>query len=129
MELNDKQRRFCEEYVIDFNGTRAAIEAGYSKNSAKEIASENLTKPNIQKFISDIQNKKSEQLNITFEDVISGVHNIALNSDSRDNDKLKAYDQLSKMLGFYSEHNNQKKPEINLPTKIVFTKGAKNDRG
>ena len=128
MELNDKQRRFCEEYVIDFNGTRAAIEAGYSKNSAKEIASENLTKPNIQKFISDIQNKKSEQLNITFEDVISGVHDIALNGLARDNDKLKAYDQLSKMLGFYSEHNEQKKSEINLPTKIVFTKGAKNDK-
>lgn len=120
MELNDKQRRFCKEYVIDFNGTRAAIEAGYSKNSAKEIASENLTKPNIQEYISSIQNKKSKELNITFDDVISGVYDIALNGLARDNDKLKAYDQLSKMLGFYSVDNEQKKSVTNISLKDMI---------
>jgi phage terminase small subunit len=46
-ELTLKQRKFIDEYLIDFNGTQAAIRAGYSKNSAAEIASENLIKPNI----------------------------------------------------------------------------------
>ena len=54
-KLTRKQERFCEEYVIDFNGTRAAIAAGYSEKTAAEIASENLTKPNIQNYIDEIQ--------------------------------------------------------------------------
>lgn len=33
-ELTDKQKRFCEEYVIDWNATRAAIAAGYSEQTA-----------------------------------------------------------------------------------------------
>jgi hypothetical protein len=32
---------------VDLNGTQAAIRAGYSADSARSIASENLTKPNI----------------------------------------------------------------------------------
>ena len=35
-KLTEKQKRFCEEYIIDWNGTRAAIAAGYSKKTAKE---------------------------------------------------------------------------------------------
>lgn len=46
-KLAEKQKRFVEEYLIDLNATQAAIRAGYSPDSAKEIGSENLTKPNI----------------------------------------------------------------------------------
>lgn len=45
--LNPKQQRFVEEYLVDLNATQAAIRAGYSKRTAKEIGCENLTKPNI----------------------------------------------------------------------------------
>lgn len=55
--LTDKQKRFCEEYVIDWNATRAAITAGYSEKTARSIGQENLTKPDIQLYISEIQNK------------------------------------------------------------------------
>lgn len=61
MELNDKQKRFCEEYVIDLNATQAAIRAGYSKKTAAVIATENLTKPNIQEFISNLQKSISDK--------------------------------------------------------------------
>jgi phage terminase small subunit len=64
-KLTDKQIRFCEEYVIDWNGTRAAIASGYSENSAKEIASENLTKPNIQAYIEEIQKDLSKLSGVT----------------------------------------------------------------
>lgn len=46
-DLTDKQRRFVEEYCVDFNRTQAAIRAGYSERTAKEIGHENLTKPHI----------------------------------------------------------------------------------
>lgn len=54
-KLTDKQKRFCEEYVIDWNGTRAAITAGYSKKSARQIATEMLSKPYISDYIEEIQ--------------------------------------------------------------------------
>jgi phage terminase small subunit len=50
--LNERQRQFVREYIIDFNGTAAAIRAGYKKNSAKQQASELLTLPNIQAALS-----------------------------------------------------------------------------
>ena len=53
--LSDKQRIFCLEYAASWNGTRAAIKAGYSEKAARAIASENLTKPNIQAYIKHIQ--------------------------------------------------------------------------
>jgi phage terminase small subunit len=49
--LTDKQRAFVLEYVKDFNGTQAAIRAGYSEDSASEIAYENLRKPQIRQQI------------------------------------------------------------------------------
>jgi phage terminase small subunit len=51
--LNARQLRFCEEYLICFNGTQAAIKAGYSEKTAGVIASENLKKPNIRAFIDN----------------------------------------------------------------------------
>jgi len=51
-ELNEKQRLFVIEYLKDFNATQAAINAGYSKKTARSIGQENLTKPAIQAEIS-----------------------------------------------------------------------------
>ena len=51
-KIKPKQRLFCIEYLKDFNATQAAIRAGYSKETAKEIGHENLTKPHIQNAIS-----------------------------------------------------------------------------
>ena len=45
VKTTDKQRRFIEEYCVDFNATQAVIRAGYSENSAKQIGHENLSKP------------------------------------------------------------------------------------
>jgi phage terminase small subunit len=45
--LTVKQEKFCVNYFKLGNATQAAILAGYSENSANEIAAENLTKPSI----------------------------------------------------------------------------------
>ena len=47
-KLNEKQTRFCAEYLRDFNATQAAIRAGYSKRSAYSIGWDLLKKPEIQ---------------------------------------------------------------------------------
>lgn len=52
--LTQKQDRFCQEYIIDFNGTRAAISAGFSKKTAAEQAYQLLQKPHIQKRLKEL---------------------------------------------------------------------------
>lgn len=62
--LTPKQRLFVAEYLKDFNGTRAAIRAGYPKKTAQAIASENLRKPLILDALSQARNsieKKEER--------------------------------------------------------------------
>lgn len=63
--MTPKQKVFIDEYLIDFNATRAAIAAGYSKKAAKEIGCENLTKPNIQEAIQKAMKERSERTEIT----------------------------------------------------------------
>lgn len=80
MALTAKQQRFIEEYLIDLNGTQAAIRAGYSENSANEIASENLAKPNIQEAIAAERAKISERCNITVERVLNEYAKMAFSN-------------------------------------------------
>ena len=61
-KMTEKQKRFCDEYLVDLNGTQAAIRAGYSKKSANVIAAENLTKPYIRKYIDERMAEKEKQL-------------------------------------------------------------------
>ena len=51
--LTLKQQRFADEYIIRGNATQAAILAGYSKKTARSIGQENLTKPDIKKYIDE----------------------------------------------------------------------------
>ena len=46
-KLTPKQALFCKEYLVDLNATQAAKRAGYSEDTAKQIGSENLSKPAI----------------------------------------------------------------------------------
>lgn len=50
-KLTPKQRKFVDEYIKLGNATQAAINAGYSKRTAKSIGQENLTKPDLKSFI------------------------------------------------------------------------------
>ena len=103
--INDKQTRFCKEYVIDFNATQAAIRAGYSKKSAKVIAFENLQKPEIKEYIQSITKKTEEKLEINRERIAKNILKYAeINPDGdivKTSDVLKANEQLSKMYGLY----------------------------
>jgi phage terminase small subunit len=63
--LTDKERRFCEEYPIDWNGTQAAIRAGYSVKTAYKIASENLQKPHIKAEIDKVRIKLRQNAEVS----------------------------------------------------------------
>lgn len=52
--LNDRQKKFCLEYLKDFNATQAAIRAGYASKNARKVSSVMLTNANVQAEISKL---------------------------------------------------------------------------
>ena len=69
-KLTAKQKRFVEEYLIDLNATQAAIRAGYSRNSARAIGVENLTKPALAAAVENAIRERSEATKINAEWVL-----------------------------------------------------------
>ena len=76
-KLTEKQKKFCEEYLIDLNATKAAVRAGYSKKTANTIAAQNLAKLSVQKYISELQREQSERTRITADQVLEELAAIA----------------------------------------------------
>ena len=64
MALTPKQQRFVEEYLIDLNGTQAAIRAGYSAKTANEQAARLLAKASVSQAVADAKMKRSEEVGI-----------------------------------------------------------------
>ncbi len=75
-KLTDKQEMFCREYIVDFNASKAAIRAGYSEKTAKEIASQNLTKLNIQERIAILMKERTERVEIDADWVLESAKKV-----------------------------------------------------
>lgn len=95
-KLTQKQEIFCQEYIKDFNATRATIEAGYSKKTAKEIGSKNLTKVNIATRLQELMKDRQERTEITQDMVVKELAKIAFFDIGNvfDGYALKEIDQL-----------------------------------
>lgn len=63
-KLTDKQELFAREFIKDLNATQAAIRAGYSGKTARAIGSENLTKPDIQQRVAELNQERLERVQI-----------------------------------------------------------------
>ena len=67
--MTPKQKKFCVEYLIDLNGTQAAIRAGYSKKTANRIANQLLSKLDVRNYIKDLRAKYFKKGIMTAEEV------------------------------------------------------------
>ena len=72
-KLTAKQDRFVAEYLIDLNATQAAIRAGYSEKTAKQMGTENLAKPAIAAAIAAGQAERAERTEITQDYVLTTI--------------------------------------------------------
>ncbi len=70
IKLLERQKRFCEEYVLDHIGAYAAIRAGYSAKTAGSQCSELLKLPNIRAYIDILDAKTSQKLGISKERIM-----------------------------------------------------------
>lgn len=77
MKLTAKQKRFVDEYLVDFNATQAAIRAGYKANTAHVIGAENLRKPKIAEEIARRQKDLQRRTEVTQERVVKELARIA----------------------------------------------------
>lgn len=75
-KLTPKQKRFCDEYLVDLNATQAAIRAGYSKKTARQIGEQNLSKLVIRSYIDARMAEKESSLIASQEDVLKTLSNI-----------------------------------------------------
>lgn len=120
-DLNPQQREFCAQYIANgFNGTKAAIAAGYAHKSAEVTASRLLSKDKIKAFIDARQNIKQIKTDITREKVLAEFLSIAAEARTEGNKYAKtaieALDRICKMMGYYITENAN---ESGVQTSIV----------
>lgn len=75
--LTPRQQAFVAEYLIDLNGTQAAIRAGYSPNSANEQAAQLLAELSIAAAVERGKAQRLSRVNITADSVLSEMHALA----------------------------------------------------
>lgn len=138
-KMTPKQKRFCDEYLIDLNATQAAIRAGYSKRSAKQIGEENLSKPDLKKYIDSRMAEKESELIADQDEVLRYLTAVmrkktqssvlARNEDGSESvilkppdekESLKAAELLGKRYGLYTDRIEQ---EIDMELNITVDYG------
>lgn len=139
-KLEEKQKMFCREYLVDFNGTQAAIRAGYSKKTANEQASRLLTKVNVQAYLKKLIENRNERTKITQDEVIADIIKVkdrcmqseaVLDKEGNltglykfdSNGANKALDMLMKHTGGYETDNKQKAFNISVNREAVEVEG------
>ena len=120
--MNAKQKRFCDEYLVDCNATQAAIRAGYSARTANEQAARLLANVSIKAYIDEkmeqlhnertadaqevleyltavMRGQQTEQTLISIGDGVQKIGNIEVGA----RDRLKAAELIGKRFGLFKE--------------------------
>ena len=79
-KLTDKQRRFCEEYIVDLNATQAAIRAEYSEKTAYSMGQRLLKKVEAQEYIKQLKEERAARTQIEADRVIYELSLIAFSN-------------------------------------------------
>ena len=78
--LNARQQRFADEYLVDLNGKQAAIRAGYSEKTAEAQASRLLSNVKVQHYIQKRKQERVERTEITQDMVLFELAAIAFSN-------------------------------------------------
>lgn len=76
-DLNERQKRFCSEYIIDLNATQAAIRAKYSEKTADVMGPRLLGNVRVQEVIDKLKSDREKRTNITQDFVMQELMKIA----------------------------------------------------
>lgn len=94
------QKKFCDEYIKDFDGKNAYLRANETcpASSAAQIAHELLTKPHIKAYIEKLQKAMFEAQFVNYERIAQELAQIAFHSKNEKN-RLQALSLLQKQMG------------------------------
>lgn len=81
--LTAREHEFVTEYLVDLNATQAAIRSKYSVHTARQIATQLLSKLHIQAAIAEARQRQQERTEITADRVLLEIANVAL-ADARE---------------------------------------------
>lgn len=98
--LTNLQRRFCEEYVKDYDGKNAYLRVSDTckPSSAAQYAHSLLEKPEVKAYIEKLQKVLYEAKFVNYERIAGELAQIGFHSENEKN-RLTALSQLSKMMG------------------------------
>lgn len=123
-ELTLKQQKFIDYYIQTGNGTKAAIEAGYSPKTAYSIASDNLKnlEPHIKERMKSLSNERiasAEEVLERLTRIARGEEKDAFGLDTNNQDKIKALELLGKNYQLYTDRVKQ---DNNLDINVTLDK-------
>lgn len=97
--LTDKQEMWCNEYLVDLNATQAAMRAGYSEDTAKQMGSENLSKPCLLARLSELGKARWDALAQSQESWLDELQTIANKAMLADKPDFKAAVRAKELIG------------------------------
>lgn len=114
-KLTDRQKMFCKEYIVDLNATQASIRAGYSEKTARQMGSENLSKPYIQDEIASLIKEREERVKLTADKVLEDIERVRTLAEGSEqySVSLKASELQGKHLAMFTD-----KQQINADVKM-----------
>ena len=119
-ELTYKQKKFCEYYIVSHNATESAIKAGYSRKTAKSVGCENLTKPDIQAYIAELEGNAISQAKegaiATLQEVLEFYTVTMRNTDESTKYRLNAADKKTLKLKYCRTENKGGSPSGSAAT-------------
>jgi phage terminase small subunit len=122
-DLSPKQKTFCIEFVKCGIGSSAAIAAGYSKSTARNISGNLLRNEKIQNYIEELLKTVTSCKIMDMEETLMRVTAIARNEETEEvvfpdfktgksvtvkkdvciKDRIRALELMSKILGLYKD--------------------------
>ena len=124
MELTDRQLRFVEEYVKDYNATQAAIRAGYSEKTAHNSGHRNVKNGEIQEKIKELQELMRTQLQQQFSSDAIVARKIMLNimsdEDAPEAVRLSAAKDFLDRAGFKPVEKQEVDSKGELGIKVIW---------
>lgn len=104
-KLSEKEERFCLELVKNAgNATQAYKDAGYAvknDNVAAVKGAEKIRKAKVKQRLAELRAPKKEAKILSIDERRQLLTRIALDDDTRPNDKIKAMDILNRMDSLY----------------------------
>ncbi len=101
MKLTPKQQAFADYYIQTGNATEAARMAGYKGKNLNKVASENLTKLDIQQYIAEKQKELESNRMADMTEVREFWTEAMRNAENTMKDRLKASEMIARTSGAF----------------------------